>query len=234
MKTVRITDSFRALFPDARIALVCLEDIDNTVTHPDIETGLKLANEQAERHLVKEVFSENPAVAVWREAFRKFKTKKGVRSSIESLLKRVEKGNPVGPINPLVDIYNAISLEYGLPCGGEDIDTIEGDLLLTVAEGGESFLALGDETEDPALPGEVVYRDDVGIVCRCWNWRDGVRSMLTVGSVCAVRVLDSVDPARNDDLSAAVEELAARCTQFLGGTARTAILGGSPDEFILL
>jgi len=32
---------------------------------------------------------------VGREAYRKFKTKKSVRSSIEVLLKRVNSGNPV-------------------------------------------------------------------------------------------------------------------------------------------
>jgi DNA/RNA-binding domain of Phe-tRNA-synthetase-like protein len=71
-----------------------------------------------------------PTIKVWREAFMKFKKKKDNRSSIEALLKRVEKGNEVGKINPLVDIYNATSLIYGLPCGGEDIDSFVGNLRL--------------------------------------------------------------------------------------------------------
>jgi len=234
MKYFRITKEFRDLFPDAHIALVCLVGIDNQGCHPDIESELRRANEEAKKHLVKDVFSENPAVAVWRDAFRKFKTKKGVRSSIESLLKRVEKENPVGPINPLVDLYNTISLEYGLPCGGEDIDTIEGDLLLTVACGGEPFLALGDEVEDPALPGEVVYKDDIGIVCRCWNWRDGVRTMLTEQTKNAILVLESVDSARHADVLAAAKALAARCTSSLGGTASVAVLTGRDDVFPMI
>jgi DNA/RNA-binding domain of Phe-tRNA-synthetase-like protein len=51
----------------------------------------------------------------------------------------------VGAINPLVDIYNGISLQFALPCGMEDIDTFKGDLRLTVTNGGDPFLALGDE-----------------------------------------------------------------------------------------
>lgn len=135
----------------------------------EIEALLANANIESKKHLLEEVFSDNPIVATWREAYRKFKTKKGARCSIEALLKRVEKGNEVSSINPLVDIYNAISLSYGIPCGGEDLDQFVGDLNLCLAQGGEPFMALGDSGEDPALPREVIYKDDLGAVCRCWN-----------------------------------------------------------------
>ena len=84
---------------------------------------IKSVLEEAKKYLTKEVLSENPIIAVWREAYRKFKTKKSVRSSIEALLKRVNSGNPVSSINKLVDIYNSASLKYGLPCGAEDLDS---------------------------------------------------------------------------------------------------------------
>ena len=44
------------------------------------------------RHLTEPVLSQNRAIAVWRDAFQRFKTKKGARSSIEALLKRVDRG----------------------------------------------------------------------------------------------------------------------------------------------
>ncbi|MDD3863123.1 MAG: B3/4 domain-containing protein [Eubacteriales bacterium] len=234
MKHIRITQEFWTLFPEARVAVVCLTGIRNTGSHPRIEEELRCANEKAVQYLEKEIFSENPAVAVWRDAYRRFKTKKGVRSSIENLLKRVEKGNPVSTINPLVDLYNAISLEYGLPCGGEDIDTLQGDLLLTLANGGESFLALGDEAEDPALPGEVVYKDDLGIVCRCWNWRDGIRTMLTEQTSNALLVMESVDPGRHEALAEAARQLSERAVRCLGGESRIKILDRNDSAFPLL
>jgi DNA/RNA-binding domain of Phe-tRNA-synthetase-like protein len=234
MKHIRISEDFWALFPEARIAVVCLKGVRNTGSNPEILRALKAANEEAVKHLGKEVFSENPAVAVWRQAYQQFKTKKGVRSSIENLLKRVEKGNAVGAINPLVDLYNTLSLDYGLPCGGEDIDSIQGDMVLTLAQGGESFLGLGDETEDPALPGEVVYKDDLGIVCRCWNWRDGVRTMLTEKTVNAVLIMESVDPQRHGALAEAAEKLARLSVQHLGGESRTAILTRHDPMFPLI
>lgn len=162
---------FWDVFPEAEIAVVVAQGLTNDIQNDGIAQSLKEANEEAKKFITADVFSENKVISVWREAYQQFRTKKGVRSSIENLLKRVEKENTVGEINPLVDIYNTISLSYGLPCGGEDIDTIQGDMLLTKAVGDEPFLALGDEAESCALQDEIVYKDDLGIVCRCWNWR---------------------------------------------------------------
>ena len=218
-----ITNEFWEVFPQAEIAVVLAKGINNTraFTEPvrDELAGLLVQGSgEAAKFLTAEVFSDNQVITVWRKAYQQFKTKKGVRCSIEALLKRVDKGTGVGPINPLVDLYNAVSLTYGLPCGGEDLDTFKGDLLLTKAEGGEHFLALGDADFDNALPGEIVYKDDEGAVCRCWNWRDGQRTMLTEDTVNAFLIIESVDPDRSEDLEAAATSLAALTQKYLGGT----------------
>ena len=59
--------------------------------------------------------------------------RKGARSSIEALLKRASQGHEFTPIEPLVDVYNSISLRYGVPVGIEDRDKIAGDLHLGTA-----------------------------------------------------------------------------------------------------
>lgn len=233
-----ITKDFWELFPQAEIAVITAKDINNSEDHaesvrPDIIELLEQSSREAEKFLTAEVFSENPVIAVWRKAYQQFKTKKGVRCSIEALLKRIEKGNGVTTINPLVDIYNAVSLTYGLPCGGEDIDTFKGDVLLTKAIGGEHFLALGDEEYDDALPGEIVYKDDEGIICRCWNWRDGQRTMLTEDTRNTFLVIESVDPERSEALKAASEALAGLIEKYLGGTVKIEYMGISKSEISL-
>lgn len=214
MKKFIAAPSFWGLFPESEIGILVMDQIKNEPLEHDpsldkIKELLKTSNREASKFLNDPVLSQNPVIAVWREAFTKFKTKKGARSSIEALLRRIDKGNAVGSINPLVDLYNAISLTYGLPCGMEDLDTIKGNLRLTITAGGDDFLALGDEKPDPTLPGELCYLDDLGGVCRCWNWRDGQRTMLTANSTRAIAVIESVDPARHGDLLEALNELAA-------------------------
>lgn len=233
-----ITDTFWEVFPQAEIAVVVAKGISNqedriAAVRQEIDQLLEQSSLEAKKFFTEEVFSENPVIAVWRKAFQQFKTKKGVRCSIEALLKRIEKGTGVSPINPLVDIYNSVSLTFGLPCGGEDLDTFQGDLLLTKAIGGEEFLALGDEEFDNALPEEIIYKDDAGAVCRCWNWRDGQRTMLTEKTVNAFLIIESVNPERKDDLKAAAQTLADLTQKYLGGTAEITLLTAANREMTL-
>ncbi|MDD3705073.1 MAG: B3/4 domain-containing protein [Clostridiaceae bacterium] len=209
-----IEQPFWDIFPECEIGVLLISGIDNTEEgckefRGGIVEFLEKSNQEAKKYLTEPVLSQNRVISVWRDAFSKFKTKKGARSSIEALLKRIEKGNEVGMINPLVDIYNGISLQFALPCGMEDIDTFKGDLRLTVTNGGDTFLALGDEEIDYTLPGEICYLDDEGAVCRCWNWRDGQRTMLTEDTKNAILVIESVDPVRHKDLEAALDTLSA-------------------------
>ena len=218
------TESFWNLFPDAQIGIVVVRDMKTAdeVTPEDaaeVEALLKKANVQASRHITNPTLSQNQPVAVWRAAYQKFKTKKGARVSIENLLKRVMKDNPVGHITPSVDIYNAISLKWAFPVGGENVDSFVGDVRLAVTEGGDKFLPLGEnESDDPTLPGELCYLDDEGAICRCWNWRYGVRTALGDDSRNAFLIIESVDPARADDLVAAIDELAELHERYLGAT----------------
>ena len=233
MAKLIITQEFWDVFPKAEIAIIVANNIANNQKNEKISTNLQKANEDSKKFFTANVFSENKVISVWRDAYKKFKTKKGVRSSIENLLKRIEKGNPVGEINPLVDIYNTISLTHGIPCGGEDIDMIKGDMLLTKAAGDEPFLALGDESESCALPGEIVYKDDLGIVCRCWNWRDGVRTMLTENTKNAVLVIESVDVSKHDDLIEAANNLASLVKNYLDGSVSITFLDIYNKEALL-
>ena len=223
MKQFVTEESFWELFPEAQIGIVVAYNMKPTaeVAPADaaaIARALAEANGKADQHLESNTISQNEVVAVWREAYQKFKTKKGARCSIENLLKRVLKGKPVGHITPAVDIYNTVSLTYALPVGGEDLHAIEGDLRLKVTDGGDAFLPLGEEADDPTLPGELAYIDDAGAVCRCWNWRDGVRTALSDDSADAFLAIECVEPERMGDCQAAIDRLAELLERYLGAT----------------
>ena len=212
MKQFVTEESFWELFPEAQIGIVVAHNMKPTeeVAPEDaaaIARALAEANSAADQHLESNTISQNEVVAVWREAYQKFKTKKGARFSIENLLNRLLNGNPEGSIT--------VSLTYALPVGGEDIDAMASDIRLGITEGGDAFRPLGEDEDAPTLEGELCYRDDAGAICRCWNWRDGERTALTDASQKAFLIIESVDPARADDLAAATDQLAAMVQQYL-------------------
>lgn len=217
-----IDDSFFDIFPDAQINVMILKNINNNISEneqDEIDSVLEKAHEDAQQFLTDDVFRKNEVVAKWRDIYQQFKKKKGARSSIEALLKRVDQGKGVGSINPLVDIYNASSLTYGVPCGGEDLDTIEGDMHLGVAKGGEDFFPLGDDQNEPALEGEVIYYDDKGAVCRCLNWRDGQRTMLTEDTKNAIMVMEATDESQKESTNEAMEFLKRNLEKYMNISA---------------
>ena len=97
-----ITGEFWEVFPQAEIAVVLAKGITNQESavagkRQEINDLLEKSSQTAHQYLQAEVFSENPVIGVWRKAYQQFKTKKGVRCSIEALLKRIEKGTGVSP-----------------------------------------------------------------------------------------------------------------------------------------
>ncbi|MFH6650863.1 B3/B4 domain-containing protein [Streptococcus suis] len=217
MSQFAVDSSFWSLFPDAKIGVLLLKDYKTPAQSPDeLVKLLEESNEIAQKFLTEDTFSENEVIQMYRQAYQKFKTKKGARSSIEALLKRSASDRPVSTISPLVDIYNAASLRFGLPCGAEDLDTFVGDLQLTITEGGDEFYLIGDENNNPTLPGEVCYKDDKGAVCRCFNWRDGERTMITDETKNAFLVMELVNSDRVEDLENALDFISQHAEKFLG------------------
>jgi DNA/RNA-binding domain of Phe-tRNA-synthetase-like protein len=216
---VTVENEFWELFPQAQISIMVVKGLDNSVDEskdPYFKSLLDKGSKRAEDFIVDETFTQNDVIQEWRGAFSKFKTKKGARSSIEALLKRVSQGREFNPINPLVDIYNSVSLSYAVPCGGEDIAKIQGGLYLGKAQGGEPFFPLGAETDAPALPEEIIYYDDEGAVCRCFNWREAQRTMLTEGTKDAVLVIEAINEDQAKRAQAAMQELQSLVEDYFG------------------
>jgi DNA/RNA-binding domain of Phe-tRNA-synthetase-like protein len=216
-RTFRSDESFWNLFPSARLGILTAWDVHNAPASLAASLLEKAVAQGNQRFGPVEELAKIPEIAVWRTAYKTFGAPKGNRSSVEALLRRVAKGKGLPSINPLVDCYNAVSLEYALPCGGEDLDRMEGDLVLTRAKGGEPFLPLGESEEDPPREGEVIYKDDAGAICRCWNWREAMRTRLTEDTVRAVLVIESLAPEGDTTLEKALQALEKHVRNLLGG-----------------
>ena len=235
MKVI-VENEFWSLFPEAQISVLAVKGLDNTVDESKdsyFKTLLDKGAKRAEDFISDENFTQNDVIQEWRQAFSKFKTKKGARSSIEALLKRVSQGREFNPINPLVDIYNSVSLSYAVPCGGEDVNKIVGNLHLGQAKGGESFFPLGAENDAPALPEELIYYDDEGAVCRCLNWREAQRTMLTEETKDAVLVIEAINAEQARRARAAMEELQDLVKDYFGVHGQLTHLTAENPELVI-
>ncbi len=236
MKKVILDAEFLELFPDAEINIIVANDIDNHVDanrFTELQERLNAGKEAGKAFLSDENFSQNDVIQEWRKAFQLFKTKKGARSSIEALLKRVHQDREFNPINPLVDLYNSVSMKYAVPVGGEDIEKIQGDMHLGMAKGGESFFPLGAEEDAPALEGEICYFDEEGAICRCFNWREAQRTMLQEETQQAVLVIEAINANQAERAREAIQELKTLVDEYFGIESSIKTLNKDQTEHII-
>ena len=146
-----VDKSYWNLFPDSKLGVLLLKNMQNGESTDEIKSILKEANNEAKKYLTKEILSENPIIAVWREAYKKFKTKKG---------------------------------------------------------------------------------DDKGAICRCFNWRDGARTMIkdeTKNSFLIMELLDN----RLEELNLALDYISDNAKKYLNADIEKYILDINNPEITL-
>jgi len=159
-------------------------------------------------------------LAAWADTFRKFGAKpQRTPCSAEALRKRVLRDGSLPTLDPVVDLYNAISIEYAIPVGGENIEAYAGSPRLVVADGTEPFDTMKEGAPAVEYPdaGEVVWRDDKGVTCRRWNWRQGVRTRLDADAKCMWFILESLPAMPLEALTEAGDKLIEGLQQMMPG-----------------
>jgi DNA/RNA-binding domain of Phe-tRNA-synthetase-like protein len=203
-----------ALRPDYRALLLAVDGLAPGPSDHMSDALLRKAEAVAGELLRDRPAELVPHVAAWREAYRAFGAKpQRTRNSLEALLRRAASGLP--RVNRLTDIYNAVSVLHQIPMGGEDLERYHGSPRLIRATGKEPFdtVAHGVALIENPEPGEVVWCDDAGVTCRCWNWRQARRTQLSDDTTVARFILDALDPVTDDALFTAAEDLIAHLTR---------------------
>lgn len=204
LDSASIDDAVLSLRPDYRALLLVAEDLRPGQGDAHSEALLQHAETSARQR------QADPHVEAWNDAYRAFGAKpQRTRPSVQALLRRVEDGLP--RIDRLTDVYNAISVRHSVPIGGEDLDSYQGPLRLCRANGDERFetVAAGESIVEHPTAGEVVWRDDLGVTCRRWNWRQCVRTRLTAATKRAVFIIDALGPMDDAALTATGSALTA-------------------------
>ncbi|PYE55451.1 B3/B4 domain-containing protein [Deinococcus yavapaiensis] len=197
-------------FPTYHALVLTARDLTNGPSDARSDALLREAEEHVRRIFTSLALPEHPHIAAWREAYRAFGVKpQRTLNSAEALISRVLKGGELPRVNRLVDAYNAASVRFVVPCGGEDLDRVVGRVTLKFASGAEPF----DSTKDGApfvdrpAQGEVVWADERGVTCRAWNWRQGTRTRLTEETTRAYFLFDALAPMTREESGAAGDAL---------------------------
>lgn len=213
------------ILPDLAIGMVVAKDVDNTRPSKQIDDLLTQAVEAMKKNFIGDKAQDHPKIKPWRTTFSKLGISGSkFQSSVESMARRILKGEPFPKINPLVDLYNSVSLRFLVPMGGHDLDTIEGNIQLRFAEGWEPFTSMGGMETVTVPKGELVYRDDREVLTRNWVWRQCEKDKATEKTKNIFIPMDVLGEVGSEMADEIILELSRLIPRYLGGTLFSAVL----------
>ncbi|WP_262015818.1 B3/4 domain-containing protein [Micromonospora sp. Mcm103] len=172
-----------------------------------------------------------PEIQAWRRAFARMGCPPTrYRCAAESLLRRLRREGDLPRLHPLVDLGNALSVRYAVPVAVLDLAGIDGDLTVRAADGTESYLGLGGESEQPA-PGEVIFADQGGNAhARRWCHRQSGTSAVRAGTAEVLVVVEAMHEGAAPTVRRMLDDLAAALDERWRVPSRTALLTADAPE----
>ena len=153
------------------IEVTALEIHELEVTEPRDDFELEVAR------AVASVRSGNADPALARALYRKFgMDPTRIRPSSEALLRRIKRGDPFPRVNSLVDVANALSVQYQVPVGLYDLEKVHGiELVIRLGKPGEGYAGIGKEHVN--VEGRLCVADSAGAFGN--PSADAARTMIT-------------------------------------------------------
>jgi DNA/RNA-binding domain of Phe-tRNA-synthetase-like protein len=205
--------------------------IDQSRTQPDeiaafVDGVIAGVRERAVRDLI----TADPVYAGFRELHKSFEvpTRK-LLSAAETLIRYVEKRGDIPRIGPLVDVYNAVSLETKLSLGAHDLDIVTGGISVRLTTGAERYHPVGAAEPEPVRPGEYGYIDGGGtdgggtdgeVICRL-EVRQSEKTKVTPATRNVFLIVQGNAATPPADVQAGHDRLIGLLQRFFGGEAVT-------------
>jgi DNA/RNA-binding domain of Phe-tRNA-synthetase-like protein len=171
---------------------------------------------------VRDLITSDPVYAGFRELHKSFEvpTRK-LFSASETLIRYVEKRGDIPRIGPLVDVYNAVSLETKLSLGAHDLAAVSGGIAVRLTTGAERYHPVGAAEPEPVRPGEYCYIDGDGtgspeVICRL-EVRQSEKTKVTPATRDVFLIVQGNAATPPDSVQAGHDRLTALLQRFFGG-----------------
>lgn len=215
--TFSIDEPVRAL--GVRGAFALLTGLDNAAVDPEsFDAWRRELVEQLRGEITPTLIERDPVLAGFRALHDAVgRSNRRFPSSAEALASLFLRKGLVPAINPLVDLYNGVSLTSRLSLGAHDLAQVEGDIALRFSTGVEHFVPLGATMPEPIGPGEYCYIDGTGeVLCRLEH-RQCERTKVTTATTECFYILQGNGNTTREFVEATLERLVALTQRFCGG-----------------
>lgn len=208
-----------------RSAYAVLTDLDNCTAQPGLQAWRDEVAERLRQTLHAGFVEADPILRGFRDLHDAVKrSNKRFVASAEALIALFQRKSVIPSINPVVDIYNLVSLETRLSLGGHDLAQLQGGVTLRLTRGGERFVPLGSAAAEPIQPGEYCYFDDTGeVLCRLEH-RQCERTKVSEQTRGCFLIVQGNSATPGSMIEAALHRVVTRTLQFCGGKEANSVI----------
>jgi len=231
---VQVNQNIFKIAPSFRRGVLIVKKTNNHETNGKLNSLLKQTQQTfLEKFNCVDKLMENENIKDWDRVFRTLGVNPNSNPpSMKNLLKRILKGKAIKSINPIVDIFNILSIKYITPLGGDDIGNFVANSVfeLGFAKGTENYTPLGkpDKNENPK-PNEVVYYNVKSneVLCRNWCVRNSDVTKITTQTKNVVINIDRLESITVETHLKIINELKNLVLENCGGKVSSYILSQS-------
>lgn len=202
-----------------KIKGVRIHDIDNTVYSSSLNDYIDVHVKRLLKNNSLEVLKEDRIIQGFYELHKEvgIPKRKNLPAS-ENLLKNLLKKQEFHKINPLVDLYNLISMDTKLALGAHDLDKTEGNISLRLTQGNENYIPLGSVEAKEVKAGIYSYIDDANDIICYSEIRQVDKTKVTEESKDVFFILQGNQATTDKYVEDVAQELITVVTYYLGGT----------------
>ena len=209
-----------------RLAVVVARGVDNVAGRPAVDDAWASAWAAAASSAAPYGNAQShPRVLAWRQRFQAIGVSmRHFPTSIEALLRRAMKGGAPFRINPLVDFYNAVSLNHAVPIGGFDLDRVPGPLTVRLTREGDTFSALDGNGSLPVPAGEIAYATGTMVLTRQLMWRQAREGLIHPETRSVFLVSESLPETGPGVAETILEDLGAGLARNFGASVQSFVV----------
>jgi lysyl-tRNA synthetase class 1 len=216
---IKFDTQFENKYPSASVGFAHIQGLSIKTSDPKLEAERQSLLSELEG-LTTEQINTFPEILSYRKMYKEM----GVdwhsrRPSPEALLRRIATGKGLYPaVNTCVDAYNLAVMKYRVSSGAFDASKLKLPVSIKIAAGGEKEFFLGDKTEPTVLkPGEVSYVDQIGPYNMDYNYRDAIRTSVTLDTKDIWINVDGVYDITPEKVMEVLEENIRLIQKYCGG-----------------
>ncbi|HET7579812.1 MAG TPA: phenylalanine--tRNA ligase beta subunit-related protein [Bacillales bacterium] len=218
---VSIAQEIKEKIPDFKMGVIAYQDIVVDQSPQMLSSRLDYFQEELTVRLENQSYGDIPGLSEWRKIFKELGTDPSrYRPSVESLYRRVKKGNKLPAIHSAADLNNYFSLKYEIPLGIYDLDQIEEPVEVRIGTEADHYEGLNGR--DMNMKGKLLSADEKGafgspIV-------DSKRTMTTEATKQAIQMVYLKSSMNKEGAEQLITEISGAFEQIHGGSSRSVVL----------